>query len=389
MPATRIIGLMSGTSLDGIDAALVRFDDRGPEEPPGWALEAFHYRPYAVGDRSRIAGLIAEGGLDAATRLHADLGEWFAGAALDLCASAGVDPADVDAIGSHGQTVWHLPPEDGRGATLQLGCPATIAERTGIPVVSDFRARDMAAGGQGAPLIAWADRALFAHPERGRVLANIGGIANASHVPAGGRGDVIAFDTGPGNVLIDAAIARATDGAGQRDERGERARRGRVLDDLLSLLLDDPYFGMAPPKSTGRERYGPDVVADLVERVAPVREREWNDILATLTEVTAVSLADGIRRWLLPHGAGDVLVSGGGARNSFLLERLASRLPEVDVVPASAIGMNPDAKEAIAFAALAWAHVHGRTGNEPRATGAAGPRVLGSLTPGTRGRSTP
>lgn len=381
-PSMRVLGLMSGTSLDGIDAALVRLEDAGPGARPRWEVEAFRFSPYTDERRGRIAGAIDSGGAEALARLHADLGEWFAEAALALCEDAGVPLTRVDAIGSHGQTVWHVPPGDERGATLQLGCAATIAERTGCPVVSDFRSRDVAAGGHGAPLVAWVDRLLFAHPERARVLANLGGIANATHVPAGGAGGLLAFDTGPGNVLVDAAVELATEGAERFDRDGARARRGRVMEDLLSLMLEDPYFAGEPPKTTGREHFGPATVARLIESVAPVRPGEWDDLIATLTELTAATVADAIGRWLRPRGVDEVIVAGGGARNAFLMERLAERLPDLPVASARSIGLDPDAKEAVAFAALAWAHLRGVPGNEPGATGARGARVLGSLTPG-------
>ena len=378
---TRVIGLMSGTSLDGIDAALVRFD-AGEGGPPDWELEAFRFTPYTDERRARIRRAIEAGGAESLARLHADLGEWLAEAALALCAAAGVPPEEIAAVGSHGQTVWHHPPADARGATFQLGCAATIAERTGCAVVSDFRSRDVAAGGHGAPLVAWVDRLLFAHPGRARVLANLGGIANVSHVPRGGLGDTVAFDTGPANVLIDAAVELASGGAERFDRDGTRARRGRVMDDLLAMMLDDPYFAADPPKTTGRERYGPLAVAELVERVSPMRPEEWDDLLATLTELTATTVADAIRRWLVPRGVDEVVVAGGGARNALLVERLSARLPGVAVTTAASIGLDPDAKEALAFAALAWAHLRGIPANEPAATGACGPRVLGSLTPG-------
>ncbi|HSM37540.1 MAG TPA: anhydro-N-acetylmuramic acid kinase [Longimicrobiales bacterium] len=381
---TRIIGLMSGTSLDGIDAALVRFGGGG-SGAPDWSIEAFRFSPYTDERRERIRAAIASGGAAALATLHADLGEWLADAALELCEAAGVAPEAIAAIGSHGQTIWHAPPAERRGATLQLGCAATIAERTGCDVISDFRSRDVAAGGHGAPLVAWVDRLLFAHPDHGRVLANLGGIANVSHVPAGGVGEVVAFDTGPANVLIDAAVELATEGAERFDRDGERARRGRVMDDLLALLRDDPYFDARPPKTTGRERYGPAALETLLERVSPMRPEEWDDVVATLTELTASTVADAVRRWLLPRGAGEVVVAGGGARNPYLLERLQTRLPEAAVTTAESIGLDPDAKEALAFAALAWAHLMGLPANEPAATGAKGPRVLGARHPGRNG----
>ncbi|MEN8375058.1 MAG: anhydro-N-acetylmuramic acid kinase [Gemmatimonadota bacterium] len=384
----RIVGLMSGTSLDGIDAALVRFEGSGPGAP-GWRLEGFRSTSYTDAQRAGILRAIESGGAPEMARLHADLGEWLAAAALALCAHAGVGVESVAAIGSHGQTVWHIPPGEERGATLQLGCAATIAERTGRPVVSDFRSRDVAAGGHGAPLVAWVDRVLFAHPERARVLANLGGIANVTHVPAGGVGDLLAFDTGPGNVLIDAAAERATAGAERFDRDGERGRRGNVIEELLQFLVDDPYFATPPPKSTGRERYGPATVERLVERVAPMREDEWDDLIATLTELTALTVAQGVERWLSGRGAAELLVGGGGCRNPYLMERLSQRMGALPVRSMDELGVDPDAKEAIAFAALAWAHLHAVPANEPGATGAEGARVLGSLTPGAASAGEP
>jgi anhydro-N-acetylmuramic acid kinase len=290
----------------------------------------------------------------------------------------------VGAVGSHGQTVWHRPPSaERRGATLQLGDPATIAERTGRPVVSDFRTRDMAAGGQGAPLVPWVDRLLFSAPGGPRALQNIGGIANVTRVPPkGSAGPVFAFDTGPGNALIDAAVELATDGRLTFDRDGRLAARGEVDGELLAELLRHPYFAAEPPKSTGREEFGRPFVARLVEAIQPEGDRDWLDLVATLTELTARSIADAYGRWVIPRGVDEVVVTGGGARNPTLMGRLRALLEPLPVVDASALGIDPDAKEAVAFALLAWAHLRGIPANVPEATGAAGPRVLGSLTPG-------
>ena len=377
----RVIGLMSGTSLDGIDAALVRLD--GELSSLDWTLDAFATSPYAEARRRQIALAIEEGSAASLCRLHAQLGEWLADAALAVCAAGGIDPGDVDLIGSHGQTVWHDPPGSaGRGATLQLGCPATIAERTGIDVVSDFRTRDVAAGGHGAPLVPWADRYLFASPDRVRVLVNIGGMANLTRVPKKGRAEpLLAFDTGPGNALIDAAIELATDGSRTYDAGGELARRGEVDEALLEMLLADPYFEAPPPKSTGRESYGRPFVAALANDHGFPATRPWEDLIATLTQLTARTIGDAVRRWVLPRGADEVVVTGGGASNPALLDRLRAALSPLPLIEASAAGIPPDAKEAIAFAGLAWAHVHGIAGNVCEVTGAAGARVLGCFTP--------
>jgi anhydro-N-acetylmuramic acid kinase len=376
-----VVGLMSGTSADGIDAALIDVD--GSAAGVDWRLVAFEAFPYSRDRRDQVHAAIGGGDLAALTRLHAHLGEWFAEAVLGVCRSAGVELRDLDLIGSHGQTLWHQPPHAGiRGATLQVGCPSTIAERTGVPVVSDFRTRDMAAGGEGAPLVPWADRMLFSG-DRVRVLQNIGGMANLTWLPpAGSDRPVIAFDTGPGNALMDAAVELATGGDQLYDRNGDHARRGTVDDTLLAELRDDPYFRRPPPKSTGREIFGRPYVARLVERVTPVSHADWADLVATLTAFTARTIADAITRWAPPGPDGEVIVTGGGSHNPVLIEMLATALDPVPVRTGDVLGLRPEAKEAVAFALLAWAHVRGVPGNLPEVTGATGPRVLGSLTPG-------
>lgn len=377
------IGLMSGTSLDGIDAALVEFGDPG-DGGRSWSLVAFVMHPYTAERRSRIQRAIEGGGAAELCALNVDLGEWFAEAALSVCREAGVDPEDVAVIGSHGQTVWHIPPAaEAGGATLQLGCAATIAERTGIDVVSDFRSRDMAAGGEGAPLVPWVDRELFADPVKRRVLLNIGGMANLTWLPPGGEtAPVLAFDTGPGNAPIDAAVALATGGSESSDRGGERGGRGRVDEGLLAELLAAPFFMRRPPKSTGREEFGTSFVEELVSRVGPGSESEWDDLVATLTALTARSIADAIERWVLPRGVDEVIVTGGGAHNPTLVGMLSEWLAPIPLLSGEELGLDPDAKEAVAFALLARAYLLGVPANLPEVTGAVGPRVLGSFTPG-------
>ncbi|HSJ05165.1 MAG TPA: anhydro-N-acetylmuramic acid kinase [Longimicrobiales bacterium] len=377
-----VIGLMSGTSLDGIDAALVEFD--GTVDAPDWRLLAFIEIPYAPGQRSAIHDGIVAGGAPSLCRLHADMGEWLAEAALRVCREHGVDVADVAVIGSHGQTIWHEPPAGGRrGATLQLGCPATIAERTGIPVISDFRSRDMAAGGEGAPLVPWVDRLLFSHPSRKRVLQNIGGMANLTWLPPRGSDEpILAFDTGPGNALIDAAVYLATDGALTYDTDGAWANAAEPDEALLAELLAHPFLHRDPPKSTGREVFGRPFVQALAERLAPATRDAWGALVCTLTEFTARTITDAIDKWLVPRGVDEIILTGGGAQNPALVDRIRARVTAPVHADAAALGLQPAAKEALAFAALAWAHVLGVPGNVPEATGAAGPRVLGSRTPG-------
>jgi anhydro-N-acetylmuramic acid kinase len=379
----RVVGLMSGTSLDGVDAALVEVDGSGTDDLRIRVLHALTV-PYGDEQRRMSHDAIVAGNAEALCGLHADLGEWLAEAALAVCREAGVEIATVDAIGSHGQTVWHRPPAEGRrGATLQLGDAATIAERTGRPVVSDFRSRDVAAGGQGAPLVPWTDQLLFAVPDRTRALQNLGGIGNVTRVPPRGSGEpVFAFDTGPANALIDAAVEIATGGRHRYDRDGRLAARGRVDEALLAELLRHPYFAAEPPKSTGREEFGRPFVERLVEAVAPEGDQDWMDLIATLTELTARTVADAYARWVVPRGVDEVVLTGGGGRNPVLAGRIRTLLHPLPVLEGGALDVDPDAKEAVAFAVLAWAHLRGIPANLPSATGAAGPRVLGSLTPG-------
>ncbi len=375
--------MMSGTSLDGVDAALLEVGGTTPGTF-SWRLLGFHSERYPPEQRDSIRRAIEGGGPAELARLHAVLGERFARCALAGCARAGVDPGSVAAIGSHGQTVWHDPPsEEGRGATLQLGDPATIAEITGIPVVSDFRTRDVAAGGHGAPLVPWPDRLLFSAPDRPRALQNLGGMANVTWLPAASSTEpVLAFDTGPGVALIDTAAELATDGRRTFDADGELAAAGEVDTELLDELLGHPFLRRRPPRSTGREVFGSAFVARLVEDRAPRTRRDWADLVATLTAFTAASVADAYRRWVLPQGVSEVLLAGGGALNPLLAGMIAERLAPVPVRDLSVLGLDPEAREAACFAVLAWAHLRGLPANAPDSTGASGARVLGSLTPG-------
>jgi anhydro-N-acetylmuramic acid kinase len=383
-------GLMSGTSLDGIDAALVEFT--GDIRRLTWSVRAFVDVGYAPAQRHAIHEAIVAGNAAALCRLHAELGEWFADAALRVCAAAGVATDQVAVLGSHGQTIWHEPPDAGRrGATLQLGCPATIAERTGIAVVSDFRTRDMAAGGEGAPLVPWVDRLLFSAPGKRRVLQNIGGMANLTWLPPRDADEpLLAFDTGPGNALIDAAVELATDGRETYDRDAVWADAGALDEALLDELLAHPFLQREPPKSTGREVFGRPFVQQLVARNRPADHAAWAALISTLTEVTVRSIVSSIQRWLVPRGVDEVVLTGGGASNPAIVRRIAQQLAPVPVrSEATALGVDPAAKEAVAFAALAWAHLCSEPGNVPSATGAAGPRILGSYTPGRTGRQQP
>jgi anhydro-N-acetylmuramic acid kinase len=381
---TLVLGLISGTSADGVDAALLEVDGE-PPDGVDWSLVAHRTVPHADALRERILEGIRHGSAESLCALHAELGEVFGRAARDLLDAAGVPEGSVEAIGSHGQTLWHLPPTAAaRGATLQLGDPATIAAVTGVPVVSDFRAADVAAGGHGAPLVPWPDRVLLARPDRERTLLNVGGMANLTWVPRRGSTEPpLAFDTGPGNVLLDAAAALATGGRARCDLDGVLAREGAVDQALLSRLLEDPFFDEPPPRSTGREHFGPQRVEALArERGLAEGDGGWRDLLATFTALSARSVADAVSRWLGGRQPGQVVVTGGGARNPTLVAALADALAPHEVVAGpDVLGPLADGREAAAFALLAWAHLRGVPGNVPSVTGAAGLRVLGSLTP--------
>jgi anhydro-N-acetylmuramic acid kinase len=375
-----VVGLMSGTSADGTDAAVVRLEGAPPALK--WEVLGHTHVPHAEALREEIFACVRpeSGSVDRLCRLNVALGRAFAAAALQAIADAGLMSQDVDLIGSHGQTLWHEPTGPD-ASTLQLGDPATIAELTGLPVVSDFRSRDIAAGGQGAPLVAYVDALLLSHPTLTRAAQNIGGIANVTYLPAldvPGEGP-FAFDTGPGNMLIDDAVRRASDGAQQFDRDGALAAQGRVDDNLLAALLADDYFTQRPPKTTGRERFGAQLGAEAwAEGLA--RSLQPSDIVATLTALTATSIAMAYRDFL-PGPPDQVIVSGGGARNTTLMAMLRERLPGAEVIASDAVGLGAEAKEAVAFAVLAYESRHRRPGNLPAATGARRPVILGSFTP--------
>ncbi len=368
-------GLMSGTSLDGVTGALVRIAEPAPGR---YAVELLMRRtvPYGADREGRIAQALAGGGPRELALLDADLGEWFAECLEALLDDAGVAPAALAFVGSHGQTVWHEP----RRASLQLGAPAVIAERLGVTVIADFRARDVAAGGEGAPLVPRADRLLFARDGAPRVLLNLGGIANLTLVPPrGDDGPLLAFDTGPGVMVIDACVRRLFPGR-RFDEGGAIARGGRVLEAALDEFLAHPYFAAPPPKSTGREMFGGPFAEQFASycRAAGATDA---DVVATATELTARGI--GRAAALLPawgRGA-DVVRSGGGARNDALVAAIARAWPGAEHRAFDDLFFDGEAKEAVAFAFLGYLTYTGRPGNEPGATGAAGPRVLGSITP--------
>lgn len=370
------IGLMSGTSCDGVDAALVRIKGTGPHLV--MKLEHFATTPYSQGLRNRLLGTRFD--TQALAQLNTELGEAFAKAAGELITVAQEKMIEVDFIASHGHTIAHVPPRSAKGGgTLQIGEAAIIAERTGLPVVSDFRQRDMAAGGQGAPLVPYADWVLFKREDRTVACLNIGGIANLTVVPWEFQ-NILAFDTGPGNMIIDDTARFLTRGSLQMDEDGEAAGRGVVIDEFLEYLLDHPYFNLVPPKSTGREEFGVEVY--LRDALTSRRDHSFEDLMATVTSAVAYSIARAFNRFVKPrYEVSRLIVSGGGAKNRTLMERLRQGFSDITVRTSDDYHIPSDAREAIAFAILGNETICNTPSNVPQATGARKAVVLGNITP--------
>lgn len=367
------IGLMSGTSMDGIDAVLARIVPQGKD---GIAVESrdFVCLPYPPPLLARLRHTAAGELLSAEDlgALDVEVGEAFARAALTLLERPAARASRVEVIGSHGQTVAHAP---ARGVSVQLGSPAVIAERAELPVVANFRVRDLAAGGQGAPLVPIVDRLLFASPDRTMGALNLGGIANLTVLPPGG--DPRAWDIGPANMVLDGLVQEISGGRERHDRNGAGAMRGRVSAPLLHDLLADPYFAAPPPKSTGADRFGARYVEDLRRRGQALGFGD-DDLLATAAALTIETVAGAIRE----SGVDKVVASGGGVHNPVLMAGLRARLAGIELVTSDAYGIDPDAKEAIAFAILACAHLEGRPCGLPSVTGARRATVLGCLVPG-------
>ncbi|MGH9689796.1 MAG: anhydro-N-acetylmuramic acid kinase [Candidatus Acidiferrales bacterium] len=385
----RVLGMMSGTSADGIDVAIVRISGAPPELVA--QLETHHHVRFAT--RLREAVLRVANGAPTSTaeisRLDFVLGEELAKAAIAACQVARIPLKQVDLIGSHGQTVFH----QGAAArlvgawrvasTLQIGQPSVIAERTGIPTIADFRPSDIAAGGHGAPLVPFVDYLLYRDPLRGRVALNIGGIANVTVIPAGSQpSGVFAFDTGPGNMIVDALVANMTRGRLKYDRSARIALSGRTIPDLLARMMRDRYLRKRPPKTAGREQFG----RAHVERLMAWGQRHHaapEDLVRTATVFTSLSIADAFRRLILPRAkVEELIVAGGGARNPLMMAQLAASVPGIEVIPSSRLGVPTEAKEAFAFAVLAYEAYHGRANNLPSATGARHPVVMGKLVRG-------
>jgi anhydro-N-acetylmuramic acid kinase len=381
-PARLCIGLMSGTSLDGMDAALVEIEGSGLDTKVN--LREFYTLPYDGDLRALLleAAMGETGGSRAVCCLNALLGETALRACRELCGRGGIAVQAVDLAGSHGQTIYHLPEKTAfagsmvRG-TLQVGEAAIIAEGLGCPVVSDFRIRDMAAGGQGAPLVPYTEYLLYRSNDETRALLNLGGIANITILPAGGGlEDLTAFDTGPGNMIIDAVVKS---GAGlDYDRDGRIAGRGKVCAELLRYMRDKDasYLRRPPPKSTGREVYNRAYMEELLKKAAALG-LSLEDAAATVTFYTADAVRGSLE--ICGRAGGRLIVSGGGAHNPALMGDIKKSLPGWELSTADEMGINGDAKEAEAFAVLANEAVHGICSNAPRATGAAHPVILGKI----------
>jgi anhydro-N-acetylmuramic acid kinase len=376
------VGLMSGTSLDGVTAAVVRFPERKTRDARGetrdrYGVELLSHvqHQYSTEQRSRLRAAMSEGTAREYCRLGFDLGAWFADAAIEAIAKAKLAREEIRAIGSHGHTIWHEPPR----ATWQLGETAVIAERTGIDTVGDFRVADVAAGGQGAPLVPIADALLFASDDAWRALQNIGGIGNVTVVPPGGVLEGLrAFDTGPGVAVTDGVVEALFPGM-TYDRDGAIARKGGAIAEAVDSLLAHPYFTLPPPKSTGRELFDADYIVDFIRRCRAARSgAKPEDIVATAVELTARAIADAFARFV-PEPVTEMLASGGGARHPVLMESLARLLAPRRVRRFDEVFFDGEAKEAVAFALLAKLALDGMPANVPRVTGAKGPRILGKV----------
>ena len=377
------IGLMSGTSADGIDAVLVRISGHGV----GTKIEqlSFYMQPFTAKVRDRILVLASgsEGGTNELCRMNFLLGTLYADACEALCKQAGIAPSDVDFVGSHGQTFYHIPqPENYLGysfrSTLQLGEASVIAERMGCPVISDFRVRDVAAGGQGAPLVPYTEFLLYRSEQHHIALQNLGGIGNITLLPKGCRLDeVTAFDTGPGNMVMDALVYRLTGGAQSFDEGGRLAGAGQINQALLLRMLEDPYLWKKPPKTTGREQYGEKYI-DWLLKEAESLDVSLQDTLTTATRFTAECI-----RWAIEHFCSPrpekLIVGGGGSFNPTLMNEIRACLPDCTVLTNEDIGLDSNSKEAVAFALLANETIFGECNNAPNATGASHPTVMGKI----------
>jgi len=375
----RVAGLMSGTSADGVDVAIVDIDDQSQ------TLLGFGTVPYPASIRKALFNLFEPetSGVDDICHYNFVFGHFFAEALVTICDKTSIQLDSIDLIGSHGQTIYHNP--SGRRycgrrirSTLQIGEPSVIAEQTGITTVADFRPRDIACGGQGAPLVPFADSVLFSHRSLNRAIQNIGGIANVTFLPANaGAEKIIAFDTGPGNMIIDGLMNLST--SKKYDKHGNLAAKGQVRQALLNSLLIHPYLQKSPPKTCGREEFGLQFCRSLYKK-AMTKKVSTADLIATATAFTAITIAKAYRRFL-PVLPDEIILCGGGARNKTLVKMLQAEFEGVKMMTTDALGIDLDAKEAVSFAILAWAAIKGIANNVPAATGAAKPAILGKILP--------
>ncbi|GGA66719.1 anhydro-N-acetylmuramic acid kinase [Ornithinibacillus halotolerans] len=379
------VGIMSGTSVDGIDIAVVRISEK--KNKINLDLKYFDTIPYSTEVRQEILELCdpTKARIQMISNMNMLLGKLYGEAALKVIADAELLRQDIAFISSHGQTIFHQPDEMMIGgqrvtSTLQIGDISSIAEVTGITTVGDFRTRDMAAGGQGAPLVPYADYLLFRHPLFGRVLVNIGGISNLTILPANGdENQVKAYDTGPGNMIMDYFVKRITDGKQTYDKDGELAKNGKVDDDWLEELLNETYYTLKPPKTTGRELFGEEYARKLWEN-AERQSISFADRLATVTKLTAVTITDQIRIYLDSANIHEVYISGGGCYNPTLMNDIKNSLPAgVKLRKMDELGIPADAKEAMVFALLGYQYLNRRTNNFPPATGARHKVMMGKV----------
>lgn len=385
----RVIGLMAGTSLDGITAAAVQITGSGTETKI-ILLEHATF-PYDLEIKRAIlnVSMPKTGTVDHVSEMNFVIGELLSDAARRITDQAGLEMTDIDLIGSHGQTVYHCPLESrtlwGTPSSLQIGEPCVIAERTGVTTVADFRMRDIAAGGGGAPLVPYVDYIFLRSPEKSRIVLNIGGIANLTVLPRGcGIDDIFAFDTGPGNMLIDAVVKEMTRGEQEFDREGRMAAAGVADVTLVNELLTHEYFRTEPPKSTGRELFGSKFLMLFLERAAS-RNLSGNDLVATATALTPYSVYDACLRFVFPKvDVDELIISGGGSRNNTLVHMMTDCFKPIPVTYSDDYGVSSIAKEAIAFAVLANETIHGGSSNVPGATGARRRVILGKIIPASR-----
>jgi anhydro-N-acetylmuramic acid kinase len=380
-----VLGLMSGTSADGIDIALAEISGAPPNlkakllnHTSARFSPAIRKEILRVGEQNQTTA----GGL---SQLNFRLGEIYADAARQACQQFRVPPERIRLIGNHGQTIFHQGQPvrylgSSTASTLQIGEPSIIAARTGITTVSDFRPADIAQGGQGAPLVPYADYLLYRHPKLGRISLNLGGIANITVIPANAKpSEVLAFDTGPASMLIDALVAHFTHGRQRFDKDARLAATGRPLPAILDDLLQDPYLRLAPPKSTGREYYGR-VYLKKVLSLGRTYKAKPNDLIRAATIFTALSIVDALNRFVIPKTKiHQLIISGGGSHNPLITAQLAAALPHIEISPSTNFGVPEEAKEAFAFALMAYETYHQRPSSLPSATGAKRPAILGKI----------